>query len=163
MDEEQVNRNPGKEFHFRETLLQVVQLNEAQVDRLIMQDISMSSKLSYVDDEMLMSCFQMNNRPLAGKKMRLMAFKIWIKDQQANEGFGNVSSNKFTHEELTKLLEQVGNGQKRTIDGPEWNIHREIKEPEPWLGKPQDWHKRKREVMAYLAKRRNRKMYTFYT
>ena len=103
----------------------------------------MSSELSYVDDETLM-------------KMRLMAFKMWIKDQQANEGFGNVSLNNFTHEELTKMLELVGNGQKQTIDGPERNIHRDIKEPEPWLGKPQDWRKQKRELMAYLAKRRNR-------
>ena len=109
MDEDQVNRNLGKDFHFRDTLLQVVQPKETQVDQLIMQDISMSSKLSYADDEMLVSCFQMNNRPTAGKKMRLLAFKMWIKDQQSNEGFGNGSSDNLTHEELTKMLEQVGN------------------------------------------------------
>ena len=152
---EQNDDRPGEREHFKNALIHVVQLNEAQADRLIMQDISMSSELSYVDDETLMLCFQANNRPTAGKKMRLMAFKMWIREQQANEGFGNVSSNYFTNEELTKMLEQVGNGQKRTIDASQRNNVRDIKEPEPWLGKPQDWRKRKRELIAYMAKRRN--------
>ena len=124
----------------------------------------MSSKLSYVDDETLMSCFQANNCPTAGKKMRLMvAFKMWIKEQQGYEGFGNVSSNYFTNEELTKMLEQAGNGQKRTIETSEKSNVRNIKEPEPWLGKPQDWRKRKRELIAYMAKRRNRNNVSFNT
>ena len=53
------------------------------------------------------------------------------------------------------MLEQVGNGQKRTIDASQRNNVRDIKEPEPWLGKPQDWRKQKRELIAYMAKRRN--------
>jgi hypothetical protein len=122
---------PGEREHLKNALIHVVQLNEGQADRLIMQDISMSSKLSYIDDKTLMSCFQANNRPTAGKKMRLMAFKMWIKEQQANEGFGNVSSNYFTNEELTKMLEQVGNGQKSTIDTSERSNVRDIKETEP--------------------------------
>ena len=101
---EQNEDRPGEREHFKNALIHVVQLNEAQADRLIMQDISMSSELSYIDDENLMSCFQANNRPTAGKKMRLMAFKMWIREQQANEGFGNVSSYYFTNEELTKML-----------------------------------------------------------
>ena len=129
---EQNDDRPGEREHFKNALIHVVQLNEAQGDRLIMQDISMSSELSYIDDETLMSCFQANNRPTpAGKKMRLMAFKMWIKEQQANEGFGNVSSNYFTNEELTKMLEQVGNGQKSTIDTSERSNVRDIKETEP--------------------------------
>jgi hypothetical protein len=93
--------------------------------------------------------------------MRLMAFIMWIKEQQSNEGFGNVSSNYFTNEELTKMLEQVGNGQKRTIDTSERSNVRDIKEPEPRLGKPQDWHKRQCELIAYTAKRRNCNNVTF--
>ena len=90
-----------------------------------------------------------------GRRATSFAFRNWIKNQQANEGYGNVRSDDFTRYELHQMLEQAGTLLKRASDGSDRSSGKEIKE-DSWLGKPQDWWKKKRELLAYVAKRRNR-------
>ena len=84
---EEMNRERAS---FRNMLINVVGISGQQANCLITQDITMSAELSYVDDDTLMSCFPANDKPTVGKKSSLLAFRNWIKNQQANEGYGNV-------------------------------------------------------------------------
>ena len=150
---EEMNRERA---NFRNRITTVVGISVQQANCLITQDITMSAELSYVDDDTLMSCFPANDKPTVGKKSSLLAFRNWIKNQQANEGYDNVRSDDFTRYELHRMLEQAGTSLKRAPDGSDRLSGKEIKEPDPWSGKPQDWRKKKQELLAYLAKRRNR-------
>ena len=147
-------QDPVVDFH--NALVDVVGLSEAQADRLISQDISTATELSYIDDTNLMASFEDNNKPTTGTRVRLLAFRSWSREQQTIFGHGNVDSTLFTDDQQDAILMRKATATKR--GGEDMSLlspsGKEAKEPDPWLGKIQDWRKKKREFLAYVAKRR---------
>ncbi len=104
-----------------------------------------------------MSSFMVHDKPTTGTRARLLAFKSWSKEQQSIHGFGNVDTTKFNHEQLNIVLMKKATATKcgsNDISPPLYGTGKEAKEPDPWLGKRQDWRKKKREFIAFLAKKR---------
>ncbi len=106
--------DPVVDFHF--ALVDVVGLSEQQANSLIAQDISTASELSYIDDVNLMGSFMEHDKPTAGTRARLLAFKSWSKEHQSIHGFGNVDATKFNLEQLNIVLMKKATATKRGSD-----------------------------------------------
>ncbi len=84
--------------------------------------------------------------------MHLIAFCNWIREQHTILGFSNVLSANLTAAQRDATLMKIATG-KRSSDGLKPSS-KEIKEPDPWLGKMNDWCNKKREFLAFLSKKR---------
>jgi hypothetical protein len=93
-----------------------------------------------MDDNKLTACFTRAQMPTQNKLMRLIAFQNWIREQHTILGFGNVSSSNFTVAQRDATLMKIGTGKQSSEDLKP--LSKEIKEPEPWLGKMNDWQKK---------------------
>ncbi len=125
-----------KTVDFRQALLEVVGLTVPQVTRMANQGISESSHLSYLDDASILDCFTAALMPTTGKLIRLIAFRNWIRESHTVVGFGHVSSSHFNAEIRDSMLMKLSTGKQ---DGDDFrSSSKEVKEPEPWLGKTSD-------------------------
>ncbi len=123
----------------------MVGLTEEQADRLLSQDISMATKLSYMDDTNLMARFDEGRKPTTSTGVCLLPFCAWVREQQAMYGYGNIDSTHFTDEQRDTILVR----KRGTYDISLYQLSsKEAKEPEPGFGKIHDWQKEKREFMT---------------
>lgn len=147
---------PEDQKAFKRVIIEIVGLTDAQADRIIMNGgIKNVMTLLEVQETDLMTCFLANSKPSLLAISRLKGLIGWACEQIATYGDDYVIDVAEFDENKCKCATRANaassNG-KRMHD--EAGLKKEPSEPEKFNGKNKEWRSRKREALAYLARKK---------